>query len=103
MIHLDVCDKGYTWNTSNCECECDKSCDLGEYLDYENCKCRKRLVEKLVQECNENNDEAKLTEIALFKHKDECACYYKVFFVVGVIVLTICIGISTYFLFAINT
>ena len=22
-----------------------KSCDVGEYLDYENCKCRKRLVD----------------------------------------------------------
>ena len=21
-------------NPSNCECECDKSCDIGEYLDY---------------------------------------------------------------------
>ena len=21
-----------------CECECDKLCDVGEYLDYENCK-----------------------------------------------------------------
>ena len=31
------CDKGFIWNPSNCECECDKSCDVGEYLDYENC------------------------------------------------------------------
>ena len=35
---------------SNCECECDKSCDVGEFLDYENCICRKRLVDKLVGE-----------------------------------------------------
>ena len=27
-------DKGFIWNPDNCECECDKSCDLGEYLDY---------------------------------------------------------------------
>ena len=27
----------------NCECECDKLCDIGEYLDYENCKCRKKI------------------------------------------------------------
>ena len=25
------------------ECECDKSCDLGEYLDHSNFKCRKKL------------------------------------------------------------
>ena len=24
-------------NPSNRECECDKSCDVGEYLDYKNC------------------------------------------------------------------
>ena len=35
------------------ECECDKSCDVGEYLDYENCKCRKRLVDNLIEECTE--------------------------------------------------
>ena len=33
---------------------CDKSCGVGEYLDYENCKCRKSLVDKLVDECDEN-------------------------------------------------
>ena len=29
------------------ECKCDKSCDFGEYLDYENCKCKKRLMNVL--------------------------------------------------------
>ena len=36
-------------------------------LNYENCKCRKSLVDKLVEECNENIDEAKLTGVALFE------------------------------------
>ena len=31
-------------NVKNCECECDKACNVGEYLDYENCKCRKTLA-----------------------------------------------------------
>ena len=34
----------------------DKSCDAGEYLDYKSCKCRKRLIDKLVWECSENID-----------------------------------------------
>ena len=38
-------------NPSNCECGCDKSCDVGECLDYSYCKCRKKLVNKLVEEC----------------------------------------------------
>ena len=99
MIDKGICDRGYAWNPSNCECECDKSCDVGEYLDYENCKCKKRLVDKLIDECNENIDEAKLTEIALFEHSNECACYYTVFIVLAVIVLRICIGIGTYFVY----
>ena len=47
-----VCDKGYAWNPNNCEC--DKSCDISEYLDYEKCKCKKRLIEKLMDECDGN-------------------------------------------------
>ena len=39
-----VCNKGFIWNPSNCECECDKACDIDEYLDYENCKCRKKYL-----------------------------------------------------------
>ena len=54
------------------------------------------MIDKLVEECNENTDEAKLTEIALLKHKNGCICYYKVFNVLGVIVLTICISIGAY-------
>ena len=32
------------------------SCDVGEYLDYKNCKCRKRLIDKLVEKCRGNID-----------------------------------------------
>ena len=42
--------------------ECDKSCDIGEYLNYENCKFNKKLVDKLVGECTENIEEKKLVE-----------------------------------------
>ena len=48
-----MCNKGFIWNPSNCVCECDKSCDFGEYLDYETCKCWKKIVDKLVDECTE--------------------------------------------------
>ena len=32
LIDRGVCDKGYIWNPSACECECDKSCDTGKYF-----------------------------------------------------------------------
>ena len=57
MIGKGRCHKGFIWNPSNRECECDKSCDIGQYLDYENCKCRKKLVDKLAEECGEDINE----------------------------------------------
>ena len=60
MIDKWICNKGFNWNPSNCECECNKSCDVGECSDYKNCKCRKRLVDKLAEECSENIDEKEL-------------------------------------------
>ena len=43
LIDKETCDKRFIWNPSNRECERDKSCDIGEYLNYENCKCRKKF------------------------------------------------------------
>ena len=63
MIDKGVCEKGFIWNPTYFECECDKSCDVGEYLDYENCECGKKLVDKLVEECTENLEEVKLAKI----------------------------------------
>ena len=57
LIDKGICNKRYIWNPRNCKCECDKSCDFGKYLDCENCKCRKRLVDKLIEECDENIEE----------------------------------------------
>ena len=45
IVDNERCDKGFICNLSNCECDCDKLCDVGEYLDYKNCKCRKRLID----------------------------------------------------------
>ena len=44
LIDKVLCNKGSIWNPSNSECECDKSCNVGEYLEHESCKCRKKLV-----------------------------------------------------------
>ena len=60
LIDKGMCDKGFNWNPINCEWECNKSCDVREYLDYNYFKCRERLVDKLVEECNENIDEEEL-------------------------------------------
>ena len=41
LIDKGICDKG-------------EYLDVGENLDYKNCKCRKKLIDKLVEECIEN-------------------------------------------------
>ena len=46
-----VCDKGYMWNPSTCMCECNKYCEIGRYLDYKNCVCRKKLIDNLIEHC----------------------------------------------------
>ena len=91
-----MCDKGYIWNPSNCKCECDKSCDFGEYLDYENCKCRKRWIDKLIEECNEDIEETSLIKINPAKCKSNSCILYIVLFS---IIFTINIGIATYFVY----
>ena len=94
MIDKGVCDRGYISNSSNCECECDKSCDVGEYLDYENCKCRKRLVDKLVDECTETVKQVKILD----KNEDKCnSC--TVYTVSFWIFFTINVGIGAYFVY----
>ena len=69
LIDKGVCDKGFFWNPSNCECECYKYCDFSEYLDYKNCKCKNRLVNKLGEECTENIEETMLVEKPQLKMK----------------------------------
>ena len=57
------------------------------------------MVDKLLEECNENIDEAKLTKISLFGHKNKCVCSYTVFIVLAVIALIFSIGIGVYFVY----
>ena len=101
LIDKGVCDKWYAWNPSNCECECNKSCDVGEYLDYENCKCRKKLVDKLVDECTETVEEVKLATITLAENKNSykcssCTVYTVLFWIFFTI--NVC-GIGAYFVY----
>ena len=87
------CDKGYLWNPSNCECECDKSCSIGEYLDYKNCICRKSIVDKLMEECDtvikENNTSVVLSN-------NDYTPYFSLF-IVFLLLFLIIIGVLIYF------
>ena len=102
LIDKGICDKGFIRNPSNCVFEWDKSSDVGEYLDYENYKCRNRLADKLAEEFTENVEEVKLAKITSSKdqkkHKNKytyCTLYVALFS----IIFTINIGIDTYFVY----
>ena len=102
MIYKGVCDKGFILNRSYFERECNKSCDIGEYLDYENCKCRKKLVDKLVErnsteECTEDVEEAKIAGVTLTENIHKCSSC-TLYIVLFSIIFTINIGIVTYFI-----
>ena len=103
LMDKGVCHKEFIWNPSNGDCECDKSCDVGEYLDYENCKCWKKLVDKLVEECSENIDEVKMSKMSLAedenKHKNKCS-FSTLCIVLFSIIFAINIGIGTYFIYS---
>ena len=73
--------KGIFFNPINSKCDCDKSCGIGEYLDYSNCKCRKKLIDSLVEECTENIDVIKIdSENEHIKECSSCIVYIVFFF-----------------------
>ena len=98
-----MCDKGFIWNPSNFECECDKSCDIGEYLDYKNCNCRKKIIDKLFEECSENVDGNKMLYNETLdiissndnETSDSCIVYIVLFSVF--LIISISIAIYVYF------
>ena len=62
------------------------SCDVGEYLDYKDCECRIRLIDKLVDECAEIVEEVKAAIITLAENENSykwssCTVYTVLFWI----------------------
>ena len=95
-----MCDEVFIWNPSSCECRCDKSCDVGEYLDYENCKNRKKLVDKLVEECTETVEKVRLAKIISAEDENNHKCNsYTLYILLFSIFITVNVGIGFSFSF----
>ena len=91
-----MCDKGLIWNPSNCSCECDKSCDIGKYLDYKNCHGRGKIVGELVEVRSKNIDENEMVynetfNILLNDYKCNSFTLYIVLFV-AILGISVIIG-----------
>ena len=95
MIDKRIRGKGFIWNPSNCECERDKSCDVGEYLGYGSCKGRKKSVDKLVEEFRENID----GNLMIYDDYGNVCNYCAICIVFLVIAFLIIIGISKAFIY----
>ena len=67
-----------------------------EYLEYENCKCRKKLVDKLVDECSETIEEVKLAENENSYKCSSCTVYTVLFWIFFTINVA---GIGAYFVY----
>ena len=98
LINKMVCDKGYIWNPSNCACKCDKLCDIGRYLDYKNCVCRKSLVDKLVEECINVIDGNTMYNETLSINPNDCASHMP-YVVLFIVFLSISAVISSTFIY----
>ena len=72
-------------------------------MDYENCKCRKKLAAKSIDEFTKTIEEVKLANITLTKlHSFENENNYgscKVYIVLMIVVFTIFTGITIYFVY----
>ena len=96
-----MCDKGFIRNPSNCEC--DKTRDIGEYLDYKNSKCRKKIIDKLTEECSENingnemlyNETLDIISSSDNKTSNSCIVYIILFSVF--LIISISMAIYVYF------
>ena len=98
MIEKGRCDEGLIWNPSKCECKGDKSCDVGQYLDYESCKCRKKLIDKLVEGCSENiHGNELIYNKTLNDYKN--VCNFCTIFVILLIFFIISTGLSCAFVY----
>ena len=89
----------FIWNPSHCGCGRDKSYDLGQYLDYKNCKCRKKLVGELVQKCIKGIDgNDMIYNETVHDYKKKCSpC--TIYIVLFAIFLIISINIFSVFIF----
>ena len=91
------CTKRYTRNPSICECQCDKWCKPGQYLDHKNCVYKNKLVGRLVEECTSVINE---TMISNKDNIDNCNTIRNVFIVLSSVVIfiaVVCFCVFVYF------
>ena len=71
------------------------SCNISQYLDYSDCKCKRKLIDPLIEKFIENDDQTKIVNITVENENSSC----KVYIVLMAVVFTIFTGITIYFVY----
>ena len=71
--------KGFIFNPSNCKCECDKSCNTSQYLDYLDCKCKKKIIDLIAEKYTEcdDDDQTKIVNVTVTKTDNKTKIFNK--------------------------
>ena len=97
LVSKLVCDKGYMWNLSTCCCECDRYCETGQYLDYKNCVCRKKIIDDLIEQCTSIVD-MDIKNNTFSKKSDESSSnIYFVLFIIFLVLFVLFLVVFIYY------
>ena len=85
------------WNLSTCSCECDRYCETGQYLDYKNCVCRKKIIEGLIEQCTSIVDMDIKSNTLSKKSNESASNIYFVLFIVFLVLFILFLVVFIYY------
>ena len=104
LVSKLVCEKGYMWNPNTCACEWDKLCEVGQYLDYRECACRKKLIDDLIEQCTTVVDTEIGNSTDLLTSKESSSSNINLYlFVILLIIVSLSAAGSFYYFKKVNT
>ena len=91
------CTKGYTWNPSACECQCDMWCKSGQYLDHKNCVCKNKLIGRVIAEYTSVINETMMNNVDNEDNDNNITCIFIGLFSVLLFIGIVCFCVFGYF------
>ena len=90
-------DKGYIWHPSTCSCKCDRYCETGQYLDYKNCVCRKKIIDDLIVQFTSIVDMDIKTNTLSKKSDESSSNIYFILFIVFLVLFILFLVVFIYY------
>ena len=97
LVSKLACDKGYMWNPSTCSCECDRYCETGQYLNYKNCVCRKKMIDDLIEQCTS------IVDMVIKKSDESSINIYFILFIIFLVLFILFLVVFIYYWHKDNT